>query len=172
MYEDYSTARGTLAPWWRRDTKAHPEGSRIAAKQRSQHLLVLPEGSISIALAADAEEPAWLMPSLEALHEIGFLPENWNSYGSRAVSIHALAATIRLLGALMNEAMPLPAFVPTRRGGVQIEWHIKGIDLEIEVTPAERIHASFEDLETGREWENDVTSDLSLVRQELTGLPG
>ena len=48
------------------------------------------------------------------------LPENWNSYGALPISGAAIKAA---------ESMSI---VPTCNGGVQLEWHINGHDIEIE----------------------------------------
>ncbi len=170
--DDYATAVDTPTPWWRRDTRPRPAEGRIAEKQRSRHLMQLPGGEISIVLPPDVDEPSWLLPSLQALYDIGSLPENWNSYDARPVAIDAIAASLRLLAVIMTEAMPLPAFVPTRRGGIQLEWHIKGIDLEIDVLPSGRLYAAFEDHSTGEEQQADITSNLQPLSQVLVRLGG
>jgi hypothetical protein len=170
--EEYMTAVDTPTPWWRRDTRPRPAEGRIAEKQRSQHLMRLPGGEISIVLPPDVDEPSWLIPCLEALSDIGSLPENWNSYGASPVAINAVADTLRLMAAVMSETMPLPNFVPTRRGGIQLEWHTKGIDLEIDVLPSGRLYASLEDQETGEERQVDITANLQPLRPVLVRLEG
>ena len=57
----------------------------------------------------------------------------------------------------MRKDLPSPSIVPTSRGGVQIEWHVKGIDLEIEVVTPHRFQASFEDAVTEEGWEKEIT---------------
>jgi hypothetical protein len=55
--------------------------------------------------------------------------------------------------------VPLPSIVPTRRGTIQIEWHARGVDLEIDVRSPTDIVAIFEDLRTGDTWEKQVGTD-------------
>jgi hypothetical protein len=43
--------------------------------------------------------------------------------------------------------------VPTARGGIQLEWHTRGIDLEIELAVPEGIHVLYEDAAGEEEWE-------------------
>ena len=164
--DDITTAD---APTWRRSTKPLIAGGRIAAR-RQEYLLPFRGGSISIAQPPDADEPSWLLPLLRALDEIGSLPENWNSYGAKPVAVEAAVATLRLMAVMMTDATPLPAFVPTQSGGIQLEWHVRGIDLEIDVRPTRRLFASFEDHRTREEWEAEITSDLRRLRDVLPRL--
>jgi len=75
------------------------------------------------------------------------------------------ASATTLLQTVMDEQTPIPSIVPTPPGGVQIEWHVKGIDLEIEVESTSRINVLFEDFRTGVSWETEFTSDLRKLSQ-------
>ena len=59
------------------------------------------------------------------------LPENWDSYGAPKITSSAVDAALRLRAALATE----PAMVPTSKGGVQLEWHDRGFDVELELLP-------------------------------------
>jgi hypothetical protein len=89
--------------------------------------------------------------------ELLTLPRDWDSYGGRAVDPACAWAAWQLLLLLMREDSPVPNLVPTSRGGVQIEWHAKGIDLEIEVVTPQQFHISFEDAQTAEAWEKEMT---------------
>lgn len=51
------------------------------------------------------------------------LPGNWDSYGSREITCAAI------------EAVASFSVVPLHGGGVQVEFHRDGFDVEIEVRP-------------------------------------
>lgn len=54
---------------------------------------------------------------------------------------------------------------------MQLEWHTRGIDLEIEMQASGRIYASYEDHRSGDEREEELTADpthLSDVLSELS----
>lgn len=169
--EDYNTDIESAVPW-RREVLTTPRQDRVSAKNRSQHLMQWPGGSLLITLPADAEEPAWLRPAFESLSKLGSLPKNWDSYGSQRISVHSVAGVLRLLSMLMTDATPLPAFVPIRNGAIQVEWHTKGVDLEIQVSPTGLFHASFEDSRRGIEWAGDVTSNFGPLLGVLMRLAG
>jgi hypothetical protein len=85
--------------------------------------------------------PSWLKPALDQLIPLLSLPEGWNSYRARRIGADVVRRAIEVLAALMPEGVPPPSIVPTVRGGVQLEWHRFGKDLEIEIEPTLRIHA-------------------------------
>jgi hypothetical protein len=56
------------------------------------------------------------------------LEKGWNSY--RAVPIEEKA--IQFASILTEMA---PQIVPTTGGGIQLEWHCEGLDIELEISP-------------------------------------
>ncbi len=109
--------------------------------------------------------PAWLESTSEALCELLTLAPNWDSYGAKAIRVESVMAAIDLLRAIMHDASPAPAVVPTPRGFVQLEWHCGGRDLEIEVRSLGDYVASFENANSGECWEQGIGWDWSpLVR--------
>jgi len=109
------------------------------------------------------ELPVWVAPTVQGLKELLDLPSDWNSYGARAVAPSHVDAALQVLSRIMRHDTPAPAVVPTNRGGVQLEWHTGGIDLEIETFSTQRLLVSFEDATTGTEWEKEIDGDLTLL---------
>lgn len=70
------------------------------------------------------------MTALEKLESLRLLKSNWDSYGAASISPEAIATASQFLQ---------PDIVPTSQGGIQLEWHNFGIDLEIEITPAGKV---------------------------------
>jgi hypothetical protein len=93
-----------------------------------------------------------------------------NSYRARLVSASATSAALQLLLSVTSDTVPKPAVVPTVRGGVQLEWHTRGIDLEVEARPDSRYSMAFEDDRTGISWEHESTADVEPVRAALAEL--
>ena len=69
--------------------------------------------------------------------ELVQLPGGWDSYGAKPVSSDAAraATTLMVKEASAVPNLAAPAVVPTVRGGLQLEWHRQGVDLEIEFEP-------------------------------------
>lgn len=58
-----------------------------------------------------------------ALDDLRALEPNWDSYGAATISEAALTTASYL------------CFVPTVNGGIQIELHAGGMDIEVEIDP-------------------------------------
>jgi len=100
------------------------------------------------------------------------LPLEWDGYKASRISQRAVETTILLLLDCAPEDMAAPHMVPVNNGGVQLEWHEQGIDLEIEVSPSGMIEAELvveaEDLE--EEWNGRRESNKAPLQQWLRKL--
>ena len=115
-------------------------------------------------------EPPWLQPTVQGLAELLMLPPGWDSYGALAVDPTHVEAALRVLCLVMREDTPKPSIGPTNRGGVQVEWHERGIDLELETLSAHRLRVSYEDSTTGTDWDREVGADLTPLIECITCL--
>jgi hypothetical protein len=102
--------------------------------------------------------PGWLVQTDEALQELLRLPPNWNSYGARPVSPDNVRAAKDLLRAIVQPETPRPSVVPTVGGGVQLEWHTGGIDLEIEIQAPGQYHVWLEDPQENLALQTEIDS--------------
>jgi hypothetical protein len=137
-----------------------PSGERARSPDRGQ--------KVTIRLPND--RTAWLRPTLERFGELLRLPENWNSYGARPVDVGAVVCALQILGETMQADTPAPSIVPTPRGGVQCEWHIYGIDLEVDVTPGGRVTAAWDDAASGSAWEDELGPSFDRLASALADL--
>ncbi len=67
--------------------------------------------------------------ALLKLTNFAALAPGWDSYGAKPISLRAILKAKRLLGQLTGTWYP----VPLSDGGVQLESHENGIDVEIQV---------------------------------------
>jgi len=114
----------------------------------------------------------WAEPLITAAARSLALPENWDSYGAKQVRLGLVEATIKfvLIVASAYPKLPAPSLVPTPDGGVQIEWHTRDIDLEIESIGAWRFIVVAVDRLLGEEWDAEVGADLRQLFAWLTRL--
>ncbi len=63
----------------------------------------------------------------------------------------------------MRPGTPRPAIVPLSNGALQIEWHCRGWDVEIEIDGTSGFQAWCCEIATGREQETGYTSDLGEI---------
>jgi len=110
-------------------------------------------------------------PLLDTAKRLIDLPENWDSYGARPIDPRLIEYGLSLLNELTPSQTPLPTMVPTSRGGIQLEWHCRDIDLEIRVESLGSLHVSFEDSRTLEEWDGDLTTSLEPQHRFLAELP-
>jgi hypothetical protein len=114
-----------------------------------------------------ASAPSWLRDLLAEISALANLKENWDSYGARPIDPRCAEATTNLLLAILDSDTPRPSVVPTNRGGIQLEWHRAGADLEIEVESPERLNVFFEDGGDGTETKLTLTDDLRPLARFL-----
>ena len=111
--------------------------------------------------------PSWLSAVADQLNALVSLGQNWDSYGAPPLDSRLLVSAVFLLDRTMGLETPAPAVVPLSVGGVQLEWHQQGIDIEVEVTALHRFLVFFRDRVRGEEWEGIVGEDGGLLRQFL-----
>jgi hypothetical protein len=126
----------------------------------------------SLLVTGNGKPPPWLRVTVEALGTLLSLPPNWDSYEAAAVDPDAACRSIYLLSDIMRPDSPAPSVVPTTSGGVQLEWHLKGKDLEIEVISSCRVTAWSMDIESGNEWEDDSVADVARLVEAIDQLSG
>lgn len=117
--------------------------------------------------AWNGQEPGWFRPTIQALQDLLQLPENWNSYGARPIVPELAATALDLLLETAPAGMPPPIVVPTTRGGVLFEWHLRGIDLEIDVLTGDRLHVFYEDAKADRTWEGELSGNTAPIAEFL-----
>jgi hypothetical protein len=110
----------------------------------------------------------WLEPTMIQLQALLRLLQNWDSYNARPVSPNAALRALAVLVQIMPADGPPPSVIPTPSGGVVLEWHPSGQDLEVEITPEQRVIVSLSEAQTSAYWEADLTENLPRLAALLT----
>jgi hypothetical protein len=132
-----------------------------------QHVVDSPYRA-SIVVRVKGAIPRWVVPTTDRLTHLSRLRENWDSYGASPVSTQSITLTIQVMNEIMVDRTPLPAIVPTTDGGVQLEWHFAGIDLEVEVNSNGILSVSYEDAAVDQQpWEDDFLFIPGLMLRDL-----
>jgi hypothetical protein len=79
--------------------------------------------------------PASLRPLGATLQDLGTLDDDWDGYGALAPKRQALERAWYLASMLVEGGLPAPQAFPTRKGGLQLEWHDSDASLEWELDP-------------------------------------
>lgn len=143
------------------NTRPSPDEAMLTHDAQLTHTFTYDVPWGSLVLTTEGNPPSWLLQTTKALVGLLWLPPDWDSYGALPIEPGHVVGALELLTEIMQDDTSTPTVVPTCRGGVQLEWHTRGIDLEIEVLSRHRFHASFEDSTIGNQWERELTSDLT-----------
>lgn len=95
----------------------------------------------------------WLKPVLERLQYLRSLLPGWDSTRARSIDKHSIDRVLGFLTMTMTYSTPAPSIVPLESGGLQIEWHRAGLDIEIEFQPGEEARLYFYEISSGEEHE-------------------
>lgn len=104
----------------------------------------------------------WFYPTLRAMAALPWWTDNWSSGATRTQGA-AIAYMLETLLEVLDSQAPPPSVVPTWNGGVQVEWHRNGIDLEIEVAPEGDIEYFFKSPD--EECEGQISGDFSQLSE-------
>lgn len=113
------------------------------------------------------ELPEQLLLALDRAIELFRLPRGWNSHGAEPVSDAAFVRTVDFLTTYLVDGVAGPILVPTVRGGVQLEWHRQGVDIEVEVSPDGSVSWCAEDQRSGEEFEHALAGQEETIRRWL-----
>ncbi len=157
-------------------------GATLEERDSHQHAWFIPYhhgcsvSKITIKITSTTLLPAWFSEVISRCNHLLSLPENWDTYGAKKININAVTNMVDILSKIMNSDMPMPSVVPTNTGNVQLEWHAKGIDLEIEVDSNKYVEVFFEDQNKVLDsWEDEfkfnplnIPRHLNMVIEELS----
>lgn len=75
----------------------------------------------------------WFSNAIGRLEDLASLAPGWDSYGAKSVAADMAMAAVRFLAdvAVASPGVHEPSIVPLSDGGIQVEWHRCGIDLEV-----------------------------------------
>lgn len=150
-------------------TTLPPQATLTEAVRRGRVMrFPFPGGTFVVELPA--HPAAWMTPTVSALGALLKLDAGWDSYGANPIDPNCVKAALELVCTVLRDDSPIPSVVPTSRGAVQFEWHIKGVDLEVEFISSTRVHGYFEDQREGTTWELDLTSDLRPLIEAIATL--
>lgn len=110
----------------------------------------------------EPDVPAWLMPTVQSFLYLLQLPRNWDGYGAMEIQEQIAQKALTVLVEVMENDAPAPSVVPLDDGGIQVEWHRRGRNLEIEFPAGEA--PGFYYYEDGSELESEGQVSRSYDR--------
>lgn len=106
---------------------------------------------------------------IERLAPIFALTDNWDGRGAMQINQDSIRRALETVILAQRASAQVPHFVPTLAGGLQLEWHLRNLDIEIEMTPEGRIDFFLEQDGELSEWDGEFSVDKSRMMRELLG---
>lgn len=142
----------------------------FAAKASPRAVSVRFQATPATGEAQDPPVIQWLEATTKALNRLPWHETNLPD-GRMPPKPEAAAGLLwLLLNALEDNTIDPTAIIPTSSGGVAAEWHVSGIDLEIECGPDGTIEYNFDGPDS-EEYEGPVDEDLSQLKRHTGMLP-
>ena len=113
--------------------------------------------------------PPWFDPVMQGLVDLLTLPPDWDSYGARSVDPALVQLAVDFVNTFMKPSSPAPRVVPLSSGGLQLEWHRKGIDLEVVFDHGQQPFFHQHNRSTGEESEHVLPENSLLLRSIISG---
>jgi hypothetical protein len=139
----------------------------VGLRERRPRLQLIKTPSFEEALR---DTPEWTKIAVKRIATLMQLEENWDGYGAKPVQPNLGDVAINRLRQLIPRDAPPPQVVPTPMGGLQFEWHLSQVDVELEFVSPTSIHAAWEI--DGTAAEAEFTSDLEELARVVSRLGG
>lgn len=114
--------------------------------------------------------PAWFDSVMQGFVDLITLPPNWDSYGAGAIDQKTVQEAMSFIDGLLGPITPAPRVVPLSSGGLQLEWHRQGIDLEVVFDRNEQPFFYYRNRANGEEFEHALPESSSRLRSIIANL--
>ena len=122
------------------------------------------------ATAFSSSASPWSDLVADRLVQLLRLPAGWDGHNARPISRTLVDYACHLLPRLVRPGVPAPFVAPLATGGLQLEWHRNGWDLEIEIEAPGRLYVYVREVATDQESEFDLTDDLRQLQPKLDAI--
>lgn len=90
-------------------------------------------GATSATQVYEPVEEIWRAVVEARLKKLGTYPHGWDGYQSSPPHPSVIAYARSVLNSVMQQDTPAPSIVPMSEGGLQLEWHRNGYDIELAI---------------------------------------
>jgi hypothetical protein len=90
-----------------------------------------PEAPRIYKVTVSVEPSVWFRSALKRINQLTALAVGWNSYGAQEVQADMAMEAVEFLTKVTYPGIAAPSIVPLSDGGIQLEWHRGGLDVEV-----------------------------------------
>jgi hypothetical protein len=101
-------------------------------------------GATSATQVYEPIEELWRSITEARLKRLGSYPQGWDGYQSPPPHPSIIAYARSVLNSVMQQDTPAPSIVPMSEGGLQLEWHRAGYDIELAIYSTDDVELSIE----------------------------
>ena len=112
----------------------------------------------------------WSSKVEHRLNRLTKLPVGWDGYKGQRVSPLTARFVWDLLSSVMTKTTATPSVVPVTGGGLQVEWHRGGLDIELYVSKPMKAELFVSYADDRPDLELELTSDFGALSSALAGL--
>ncbi len=110
----------------------------------------------------------------QELNRLLELPDGWDGRHAARTTFDAVQTTVDVLPAISDEQTLPPQFFPLPDGGIQVEWHVAGAAIEIEIDGGGEAYAVALNADKEILFEQEIganeTKGLSVLRSLVSNL--
>jgi hypothetical protein len=110
------------------------------------------EPSLRLTVPWQVATSSWFSTVGDQLARVSRFEAGWDSYHARPLDHGRAEVAISFLGRFLERHSEPPAVVPLSDGGLQLEWHSGGVDVEVAFPRDEAPEMYVYVLDTGAEW--------------------
>lgn len=114
--------------------------------------------------------PAWFDPLVQGFVDALALPPDWDSYGAGPIASRIVHDALNFANAVLGPTSPPPRVVPLSSGGLQLEWHRNGVDLEVVFDRDDEPFFYYHNRTSGEESEYSLPAEVALLGSILANL--
>ena len=114
--------------------------------------------------------PGWFDATMQGIVDALSLPVKWDSYEAKKIERAFASKAFDLLERLLLPSSPAPRVVPLASGGLQLEWHRAGVDIEVIFEPSEPVTFYHRNRSSGEEGDYELPQNLERLRTLVRGL--
>ncbi|WP_170790255.1 hypothetical protein [Ruegeria lacuscaerulensis] len=112
----------------------------------------------------------WARELKRRLNDLTSLKKGWDGYAGQPVSFNVAQFAANLIETLCIDGVPAPQLVPGSDGTMQLEWHLNGYDIEIDVLAPFDVVATRYDHISNVEDEIEIQSDFTELADWMLAL--